>query len=205
MKTLTVETSTTTRVFNVPSEGYNIMLNNQFRNWDDCQEGSFLMSPQFAINDCGTTKLVNLPPMGKMITDMSGRKCFYCTYRQASSIARIHEQGIEWNRERKFLLVLQEIMDSTITPKTLTDTQGEVLLYKVNTTIKFQRTIGITDSENPELETVQVAAHMEIRVPNYEGGNPSIKILEDASKVNKEVLDKINAMKNKFRQEFDVM
>ena len=205
MKTLTVETSTTTRVFNVPSEGYNRMLNNQFRNWDDCQEGSFLMSPQFSMDNNETTKWINLPPMGKMITDMSGRKCFYCTYRQASSIARIHEQGIEWNREHKFLLVLQEIMDSTITPKTLTDAQGEVLLYKVSTTIRFQRTLDITDSDNPELETVEVAGYMEIRVPNYDGGNPSIKILADASKISAEVLDKINSMQNKFKQQFDVM
>jgi len=181
------------------------MLNNQFRSWGECQVGQFLISPSISFNDNGNIKSINLPPMGKMIEDQSGRKAFYVTYRQASSIAQIHEQGIEWNREKKFLFLLTNIMDSSISPKVFNDNEGnEVHLYKIEATLKYQRTKENTDLVNPEMETIECDCYVEVRIPDVIGGNPTIKILPNSSTVDAATLEKVNSLANKFAQKFNV-
>ena len=200
---LSVSTETTVQ-FQVANQGYANMLNNQFRSWNECQVGNFLISPSISFNDNGNIKSVNLPPMGKMIEDQSGRKAFYCTYRQASSIAQIHEQGIEWNREKKYLFLLTNIMDSSISPKTFPDNDGnDVHLYKFDCVLKYQRTVEGTDLVNPEMETIECDAYIEIRIPDVVGGNPTIKILANASTVSAEAMERINSLASKFAQKFN--
>lgn len=201
---LTVSTETTVQ-FQVANTGFANMLNNQFRSWGECQVGQFLISPSISFNDNGNIKSINLPPMGKMIEDQSGRKAFYVTYRQASSIAQIHEQGIEWNREKKFLFLLTNIMDSSISPKVFNDNEGnEVHLYKIEATLKYQRTKENTDLVNPEMETIECDCYVEVRIPDVTGGNPTIKILPNSSTVDAATLEKVNSLANKFAQKFNV-
>lgn len=201
---LTVSTETTVQ-FQVANTGFANMLNNQFRSWGECQVGQFLISPSISFNDNGNIKSINLPPMGKMIEDQSGRKAFYVTYRQASSIAQIHEQGIEWNREKKFLFLLTNIMDSSISPKVFNDNEGnEVHLYKIEATLKYQRTKENTDLVNPEMETIECDCYVEVRIPDVIGGNPTIKILPNSSTVDAVTLEKVNSLANKFAQKFNV-
>lgn len=201
----TLGITTETKIFQVANVGFANMLNNQFRNWANCEVGNFLISPSMSFNDNGHIKTINLPPMGKMIEDQSGRKAFYCTYRQASSIAQIHEQGIEWNREKKFLFLLTNIIDSSISPKVFQDSDGnDVHLYKLDCTIKYQRTVENTDLINPEMETIEVDAYIEIRIPDVIGGNPTIKILESSATIDKVTLEKVNSLASKFQQKFNV-
>ena len=212
MKTTVIESGlrasiNTTVTFTTGNVGYDNMLNAQFKGWGNAEPGLFLLSPSISFNngEGGDIKTVNLPPMGKMTTDNSGRNVFYCTYRQASSIAQIHEQGIEWNREKKFLFLLTNIIDSSISPKVFQDADGnDIHLYKLDCTIKYQRTKEGTDLINPEMETVEVNGYMEVRIPDFTGGNPTIKILASNATVDKVTLEKVNSLANKFAQKFDV-
>ena len=67
MKTTTIETTgfdalgiqtttTTTTQFQVANVGFANMLNNQFRDWDSCEVGNFLISPSISFNDNGNIK-----------------------------------------------------------------------------------------------------------------------------------------------------
>ena len=203
---LTVSTNTTVS-FQTGNVGYDNMLNSQFRGWGTAQPGLFLLSPSISFeNGEEGIKTVNLPPMGKMTTDNSGRNVFYCTYRQASSIARIHEQHLEWNRERKFLLVLQTLLDSKIIAKELTDDNGNTVhLYKLPISLRYHVTPDETNQYKPETYPVEIDGYMEVRIPDCEGGNPSIKIMESSSTVSNETMSRIMNLQNKYAQQFDVI
>lgn len=206
METTTVSTTVNVNtVFQVANKGFENMLNNQFRDWNS-PIGTFIISPTITFDNVGELKTVQLPPVGKLIKDTNERKCFYLTFRQASSIANIHEQGIEWNREHKFLHIIQTIMDSNISPKILLDSEKhEVMFYKLPITIKFDRTKPDADSNNPDMEHIELDAVLEVRIPDYQGANPSIKILQDGKTISKEQLEKVNILADKFKQKFDVV
>jgi hypothetical protein len=202
---ITVNTNTTVS-FQTGNVGYDNMLNSQFKGWGTANPGQFLLSPSISFeNGEEGFKTINLPPMGKMTTDNSGRNVFYCTYRQASSIARLHEQHLEWNRERKFLLVLQTLLDSKIIAKELNDDNGnKVYLYKVPISLKFHITPEQTDQYKPETYPIEMDGYMEVRIPDVEGGNPSIKIMESNSTVSSETMSRIMNLQNKYAQQFNV-
>ena len=211
MKTTVIESGLTASVnttvtFTTGNVGYDNMLNAQFKGWGNAQPGLFLLSPSISFNngEGGDIKTVNLPPMGKMTTDNSGRNVFYCTYRQASSIARVHEQHLEWNRERKFLLVIQTLLESKLIAKELTDDNGNTVhLYKTPISLRFHITPDETNPYKPETYPIEIDGYMEVRIPDVEGGNPSIKIMESSSTVSNETMSRIMNLQSKYAQQFD--